>query len=1244
MGFDVNAHRMAASMSGHAAVSKKQRRLANRRKLASHEPLEDRRMLSTIVWDNRLFGDNLAVYGANEVVARQIVDRALGDWEEVIADFNYADGTNTFHVDISVDVQAGPCGSSLTTDVDNLGKPRSANIRMHPTGCGGNSWYFDPVAGTSDLPDDSEFSDFHGPFSASRNNPGGMIDFYTAVLHELGHAMGINGGDPDLRINDYLSGPILDDPVNPSAPGDPGNHLYALNINGGPVEATLTDAGSGDVNNLFAAHLYEGPATNGTNALGLPTHPDDVLNDGRTWNADRGARRLISDFTAELLGMIYDYDITPPSLINTFYANLNLSNGDLFVRGDNGSATDAIEIDEVANDIRAQVNGTSERVWAAAVDFIEVAGGSGNDFIQINATPVGIPTVADGDSGDDVIVIANDGNLALIDGDVTVHGSLGNDILNIQDLGNAANRTYFVSSSSITPSGLGFSINYSPSVQTIFLNGDQGDSTFFVESVNVNGTMNLLGQGGNDNFIMGGSGLFPTLDNIRGQLTIHGGAGQDLARFNDSAHIGSETYTLQDANLGRTDIPHPMAFTNVEELEVMAGQGNDVIDVVRLDDEQTTIDGGAGSDTFVVGDGDIDSHVTADLTILGGAVLGPNDHLIVDDDVDTNNDNYFLTSTTFNKFNFIGSLTYDASINLVTVNANHQDNNIFVDSVAANSLMTINGQGGDDNIFVGNGDIDTNIDGSVVVNGGTGNDDLFLQDQIDQVGNDTYTLTATTFDKTSLSGTIEYTLINSLQLNANQFDNTIDINSTHPDTSLVVNGDDGVDQFNVNAPPSSPITVHGGNPASSPGDALTVTGDAASVGAYEPSGTTTGNGVVTVDGIPITFTGLEPVTVSSFSTFSIRTPNANDDLRIGQFGGNQNVIAGSSNGVAFEELRFFDVHRFIVDMATNDVASGSDVIRLSSGDMPASGVASLVVNAGIGTNSLFASSGVTNLNTSVGPWWGQNLDLTVRGDATVVRFLQSQRIKSLDIISGRVSLEPNGAQTVLETTALEVSGGPGRTATLDVHDNGVIVNYHAGSSPYANLRGQITNGRNENAPVLWTGSGITSAVAANDPLRHAVGYGEATTLFAGAAGMFMGQQINAGDEAVLIRATLLGDANLDAVTDGGDFNIWNMHKFNPGDWMDGDFNYDGSVDGSDFNAWNSNKFQSFDEVAPAREAPVQEGNVGSHQVKPPATASFNGVGLFTLGSSRTAFSVGRQLASVHDRQFVDVVFAEDFDR
>ncbi|MCA9263946.1 MAG: tandem-95 repeat protein [Planctomycetales bacterium] len=86
--------------------------------------------------------------------------------------------------------------------------------------------------------------------------------------------------------------------------------------------------------------------------------------------------------------------------------------------------------------------------------------------------------------------------------------------------------------------------------------------------------------------------------------------------------------------------------------------------------------------------------------------------------------------------------------------------------------------------------------------------------------------------------------------------------------------------------------------------------------------------------------------------------------------------------------------------------------------------------------------------------------------------------------------------------------------------------------------------------------------------------------------------VNSADVTYLITnilGSLPGDANLDGVVDGSDFNRWNAHKFvDCGfSWADGDFTGDGVVDGSDFNVWNANKFTSASPAQPSVTGPPQ---------------------------------------------------------
>ena len=78
----------------------------------------------------------------------------------------------------------------------------------------------------------------------------------------------------------------------------------------------------------------------------------------------------------------------------------------------------------------------------------------------------------------------------------------------------------------------------------------------------------------------------------------------------------------------------------------------------------------------------------------------------------------------------------------------------------------------------------------------------------------------------------------------------------------------------------------------------------------------------------------------------------------------------------------------------------------------------------------------------------------------------------------------------------------------------------------------------------------------------------------GADGMFR-TVIYAGNTLMIENyLALSGDANGDGSVDADDLDVWNMNKFQAGDWTQGDFTGDGFIDGQDLLAWNANKFTS----------------------------------------------------------------------
>ena len=136
--------------------------------------------------------------------------------------------------------------------------------------------------------------------------------------------------------------------------------------------------------------------------------------------------------------------------------------------------------------------------------------------------------------------------------------------------------------------------------------------------------------------------------------------------------------------------------------------------------------------------------------------------------------------------------------------------------------------------------------------------------------------------------------------------------------------------------------------------------------------------------------------------------------------------------------------------------------------------------------------------------------------------------------------------------------------TIDLLGGGLIHDY-VGDSSLATLRDRVIRGYNNGS---WNGSGIrSSTAAANDDL--AVGYAEASALFASFPASFFGESID--DTTLLVRLVRNGDSNLDGTINLADFNrLASSFGSTNALWDDGDFNYDGNVNLSDFNLLAAN--------------------------------------------------------------------------
>ncbi|MBC8108158.1 MAG: hypothetical protein H7Z14_16350, partial [Anaerolineae bacterium] len=533
--------------------------------------------LSTIAWTNRGTGPGAgdtdgfnAEFGVFAAQARFAVDRAIVDWEEVITNFNYNNGGNTYLLTLGTANLPGTLiADGVATDWRG-GKPTAGTIRFDNSG---TIHWVDPS-----INDDSEFTSLTNAFMgvASPANVAGW-DLYTTALHELGHALGFDNtpGGP-LLISNYLVQTNIDDP-NDTRPGN----LVAVNIGGGPIEYTMT--------NVDAGHLWEGPGTAATNAAGLPWHPSILMNSGRANVV--GERNLISDIDAQFLGQVYGYTITLPRTLNNMLVDSNQTANTLTVTGQiyASDQNDFIEIKRstVPTGLLVTVGTVggsvfySEIVPFSQTNSITVQGFNGNDLIRLEDN-AGKPTTLNGGGGDDVIdfsfALRNLGNIT---GNTVVNGGSDNDRVFVYD--NGAANTFTVTSSRFDRPGWG-GYGYAIDTESHTLTTGTGPDLVNLRST-LGGTGVLINSaGGLDSVNIGNS--TNGVRAISGDVQIHNDPATTLLYIDNGPDTGARTWNVNSS--GNFNFLTGMAPANIfwddrdiASVNLMCGSGLDTGTFIR---------------------------------------------------------------------------------------------------------------------------------------------------------------------------------------------------------------------------------------------------------------------------------------------------------------------------------------------------------------------------------------------------------------------------------------------------------------------------------------------------------------------------------------------------------------------------------------------------------------------------------------------------------------------------------------
>ncbi len=283
-----------------------------------------------------------------------------------------------------------------------------------------------------------------------------------------------------------------------------------------------------------------------------------------------------------------------------------------------------------------------------------------------------------------------------------------------------------------------------------------------------------------------------------------------------------------------------------------------------------------------------------------------------------------------------------------------------------------------------------------------------------------------------------------------------------------------------------------------------------------------------------------------------------------------------------------------VSTAANSTAFTAGVLQIGGGsatpavlniaaaaELPASGAALVLDNGTLQNNTgsslaiaspltLDSAGGIINTAgqsvTISGPIGGSGA-LAMAGGGSVVLSNAATYSGQTTVKAGNLELGSAGG-VIDGTSALNVAGGAVVILNNSYSNNGITINYTAGSSPNATIRNEIITGYNGGAwnGTSTTGGVINSAAAAGSGGKYAIGYAD------GADGVVSG--LGSTQEKVML--TLPGDATLAGRVTLNDFTIMLNHfgTASGAQWDQGDFNYDGKVNLQDFTIWLDNYGQS----------------------------------------------------------------------
>ncbi|HQY88349.1 MAG TPA: matrixin family metalloprotease, partial [Tepidisphaeraceae bacterium] len=604
-----------------------------------------------------------------------------------------------------------------------------------------------------------------------------------------------------------------------------------------------------------------------------------------------------------------------------------------------------------------------------------------------------------------------------------------------------------------------------------------GDS--FLYSNDINAIQNIYGDG---------LGYLLELD---GTLHVTG------TQANDTFYVSTSgnNLTIESAAYGS----FTRSMNGISEIDLHTRGGNDTVWVYSLGDVGLYIDGADGNDVFQIGNGDYDTNILSNITLNGG---NGNDEVVVNDITDGIGSDSYTFNYGFQFFKPSNVTTFfSGDVDKFSLVASPNNDTINVIQVPTGTSFNLNGWSGNDRFNMGVTVYDFAVNSPVTVTGFSGTDSIYIDDT-ESTGNDTHTITESTYLKTGETSPLTYQTIESFNLEASdgEYDNVMALNG----------GSDGT-TYNLGAGPGDDTFNFGNNDVD----------------------TNMENTIWNLDGA----TGTDALNYRD-------TNDAGDtDVYTIDFGEIVKVGGGVTTTVNYTSIGALD---FFGSAGATDIdvngLSQLTTIRGGAGDdnivledsfnvtFPFPLVYSTVVDTGLGRDAV-------------------RINPDGSSDTVSAVFETTQDIGVLVVGANGILQTSAGGNVVVDVQGLTLNG------RINLADNAFIRrDWGAAAQTYYTQR--LTAGYNGGA---WNGAQASfySSVA-DDDSNHGLGISNALE-----AGLNNVSGVALATTDLVIRYTLYGDTNLNQTVNFTDLLRMSQNYNLAGGWSKGDFNYDGTVNFED---------------------------------------------------------------------------------